>query len=107
MIDPDINEHDALADLIGSDGWRLYLAHIDAEWGPVAYARQIDAAIAEGKKNRLTGDEIAETVSEIAVAARKVQVAAQWPIRRLAELKAQQAKKIGGGGGILAAMRRA
>jgi hypothetical protein len=34
-------------------------------------------------------------------------VAAQWPIRRLAELKAQQAKKISGGGGILAAMRRA
>jgi hypothetical protein len=88
-------EIEALADLIHSDGWTLFLAHIDAEWGPVAYARQIDKAIADGKQARFSQEEIAESVSEIALAARKVQAMSQWPSRRLSELKAKAREKPG------------
>ena len=89
------SEIEALADLIQSEGWTLFLAHIDAEWGPVAYARQIDKAIADGKLARFSSEEIAESVSEIALAARKVQAAVQWPSRRLSELKAKAREKPG------------
>lgn len=87
MIDPDVNEEDALRTLLHSDGWALFVAHLEREWGAEAYARQIDAAIAKAKQNR---DSAEGDIGELGAACRAVRVFIQWPTKRLAELQAKR-----------------
>ena len=35
----------ALKDLVESDGWKLYLAHVAEAWGPEAFERALDQAL--------------------------------------------------------------
>lgn len=90
MIDPDVNEEDALSALLVSDGWQLVMAHLEREWGAEAYARQIDAKIAEAKRNR---DSAEGDIGELGAACRAVRLFMQWPVRRAAELKAQRERQ--------------
>lgn len=80
----DHSELEALVDLIGSDGWQRYVAHVDSEWGAVAYARKLDAAMATAR----SADRSAELdIYEIGAAMRAAQMAALWPITRIGQLR--------------------
>jgi hypothetical protein len=92
VIDPNINEEEALAAFLESDGWQFVQAHLDREWGPEAYARQIDAAIVKARAAR---DSAEQDIGELGAAARAVRLFAQWPAQRLAELKAERQKPAG------------
>lgn len=84
MIDPDINEPDALQALLASDGWQLFQAFLEQEWGATAYARKIDHAITAAKQAR---DSAEGDICELGAACRAVRLAAQWPTQRLAALQ--------------------
>lgn len=86
----DSTELEALSELVTSDGWRLFRERIDAEWGSRAVMRQIDSAIVNSK-----GEPVENDIREIAAAARKIQVAVQWPESRVKELKAKGREKPG------------
>ncbi len=99
----DINEQDALKDLIHSDGWTVFLAHIEREWGAEAFARRVDAEVLAARKGRASNDDIAENVAEIAAVARHMRLLAQWPGQRVKALAVEKKQPAG----IFAAMRRA
>jgi hypothetical protein len=88
VIDPDIKEPEALADLLGSDGWQLLREHLETEWGAAAYARRMDGAIAAAKAANRSAE---GDICELAAAVRAVQVFTQWPTERLRQLKAKPA----------------
>jgi hypothetical protein len=91
-------ERDALAELVESDGWKLFLDHVETVWGAQAVMQQIDHTIVAGK-----GDPVEHEIREIAAAARQIQVLAKWPGQRLSELKAKSRSKPG----MFAHLRRA
>jgi hypothetical protein len=87
----DQTELEALTDLVASDGWQRYQAHVESEWGAEAYARQIDATIARAKH---TGASVERELCELGAACRHVRLSVQWPLLRIAQLK-QSKKPVG------------
>lgn len=100
MIDPDVNEREALAALIESDGWALFLKAVDARHGDPASVREIDTALKAVER----GDQAAiqDTVQQIRARARAVQAMVTWPRERLAALSHPQKKSA-----MFAGLRRA
>lgn len=88
---PDVNEREALKDLVESDGWQLFLSAVHAEWGPAAQLAQIDRAL----QDLPPGDQDAVNmqVQQIRSAANAITNALRWPTLRLAQLKKQQESK--------------
>lgn len=74
-------ERQTLTDMLQSDGWRLFKAHIDQEFGADAYERTIDDALADSpaEDERYRVARIRDTFK----AARK---AMRWPDERVREL---------------------
>lgn len=85
-------ELEALTDLLSSDGWLRFQAFIEQEWGAEAYARKIDQAIVAAKN---AGHSAEGDICEIGAAARAVRIAAQWPAKRLAEIRGSRRKATG------------
>lgn len=90
--DPDINELEALKALIESDGWALYQAHLEREWGPAAYAQRIDTAMASAKAARESAE---QDLYELGAAARAVRIFASWPVKRIQDLRTKVEKPAG------------
>ena len=98
MTDPDINELEALHTLVQSDGWTVFKAHVDREYGPEACIRQIDTALATVERG--DRDAAEETVTQIRARAKAAQALASWPEQRIKYLKDQQKA----GKGVLAGL---
>jgi hypothetical protein len=87
----DQTELEALVDLVGSDGWLRYVAHVEGEWGADAYARKIDSTIATAKAS---GASVEQELCELGAACRHVRLSVKWPEGRIAQLKAGKPKSL-------------
>ena len=94
--DTDVNELDALADLVNSEGWAVFLAHVEAEYGAEAYAREMDTLVMAARAEDRSPE---VDICALAAVVRKVQALKNWPAARLADLKAKKAAKPEGGFG--------
>jgi len=74
-------EKQALRDLVESDGWRLYLDQIEAETGPRAFQRAIDAAL-----ETCTPEQERGMTSRISEAFKRARRLVLWPEERLRAL---------------------
>lgn len=92
MADHEIDEREALTALLESDGWALLMRQLDQQYGAEAYARQIDGAIVEARKS---GSSAEQDIGELGAACRAVRLFAQWPAKRLADLKRATDKPTG------------
>lgn len=82
------SERAALEDLLQSEGWAIFTAHMGAAWGPEAYERQIDAAL-DGAP---TDDEPAIT-RRIRDTFKGVRASLKWPEERVRTLKDAKAQE--------------
>jgi hypothetical protein len=90
--DTDTRELTDLQELLRSDGFTRFRAHVEDEWGAVASIQRIDRALTELPP----GDRDAEreTVLQIRAAARQIHALLQWPEERIAQLKGPKKKTI-------------
>lgn len=88
----DTRELDDLQQLVQSEGFTRFQAHVEQEWGATAQVRQIDAALRELKPGEYDAELM--TVSQIRAAAIQVQRIARWPVTRIAELKGAKPKPL-------------
>lgn len=93
MVDPDVNELEALQALVQSDGWQIFLAQVNANHGDGACVRAIDGAL--GAVGRGDHEAVQDTVQQIRAAAKAAQRMAGWPAERVKQLKAQKEKPQG------------
>lgn len=82
-------ELEALKDLVASDGWQVLQEHLAQAWGPEAYERAIDGALA---KDHDPSDEIAIT-RRIRDTFKGVRAEAAWVTTRIGELQAAVKRK--------------
>jgi hypothetical protein len=89
--DPDINERESLKALIESDGWTLFSASVNQQWGPNAQIAMIDRALDSVPR----GDHEAaqDTVQQIRASARAALATLEYPSMRLAQLRAKDEPK--------------
>lgn len=98
-MNEDLNEVEALAALVTSDGWALFLKAVDASHGDTASTRQVDAALKNVTRGDIDGAH--DTVLQIRSRALAVQAMVRWPEERLKLLKGKKEK------GMFTALRRA
>lgn len=80
-----MTEHaDALEALLASAGWIVFRDHIRDEWGPVAYARRLKAAVSRA---RAEGTDIALAVTLVDEGNNAIADAMRWPADELARLR--------------------
>ncbi len=87
MAEEHDSEVDALSALLASDGWALLMAHVEKEWGPAAYAKKIDNAIATARTNGVPAE---QDIGELGAAARHVRLMVQWPQEQVQKLTAKK-----------------
>lgn len=76
----------ALKDLIQSDGWKLFVAQLEHEWGPAGFGREVQrvtAAIPPGQENAY---EIADAVKRVQMTAKAVNDLVKWPEEQIRAL---------------------
>ena len=88
--DTDFDPLTALTDLVQSDGWKLFVAQANSEYGPVAYARGIDQIIT-GARGKNESPEI--DLCALGAVVRKVQALLRWPDEQIGKLKAEKEQK--------------
>jgi hypothetical protein len=88
-MDPDINELEALTALLDSDGWKLFLEHVEKSHGPAASVQQIDAAL-QGVP-RGDREAVEDTVQQIRARAKAAEALIAWPRERVTKLRAKKA----------------
>ena len=88
MSVPTNPELDALVALTESEGWRLWLAWYEQEWGPMAMGVKVTSALAAVKTDAAGS---AALIQQIAVAHEAVQGLKNYPTHRIAQLKRQTA----------------
>lgn len=84
MMDP--AEKDAFTHLLETDGWRLFLEHVDRSWGAEACIQKIDRALQELKPGDEDGERM--TVLQIRAAARQIHAMTRYPADRIGTLTA-------------------
>lgn len=85
------DERDALAALLGSDGWKAFTKACDEQYGDTAVVGQINRTL--GSVPRGHQDAVDDTVQQILAAQTAIRQMLSWPATRLAQLKAGQAKE--------------
>lgn len=88
--DVDKNELTDLQQLVASDGFKRFQAHIAAEWGPEAQMQKIDAVLSALEPGNVDGEYT--TVSQVRAAATRIHELARWPDTRIAQLKGEKPK---------------
>jgi hypothetical protein len=78
-------EREALRALLDSEGWTILETHLESQYGPVAYATQIDALIAKARQADRSAE---QDIGELGAAVRHVNLMRRWPKDRLEQLKA-------------------
>lgn len=84
--DSDGWERDTLKAFVESDGYKLFLRLIEAEWGADATLKKIDAALQDVARGDSTA--VNDTVQQIQAARRAVQSAVGLPYQRLRQVGA-------------------
>lgn len=80
----DSNQKEALDELVTSDGWRLFVAFVDAEWG--AGGRAFESAAVAAANDTGNPHSIAH-LQQIIAARREIQKILKWPDEQLKTLK--------------------
>jgi hypothetical protein len=100
-VTPDA-ERTALEDMLRSEGWAIFTAHMGIAWGPEAYERAIDGEL---EKNRDPMDEIAIT-RRIRDTYKGVRASLLWPTERVKALKDTKSGRSDGFAGFRRGPRR-
>lgn len=79
------SEKEDLEQLTTHPGWHRFLGYVKTQWGPVAYARQLEQA-ARALKEKPTG------VEEVITAHTEINALLSWPSDRLRALEQQATK---------------
>lgn len=82
-------ELEELEALVASEGWRLFSEHCQADWGPAAYRRAVQAALGLVPSSQRANEEANRTVLQIEASAREVEKIVGWPASRIRELRAK------------------
>lgn len=83
-------ELEALTALVESEGWRLFSAFYEKEWGTGAFGAKVANAVGDAS---LEPTKAIATLQQITVALKAVQGLKDWPAQRIATLK-HQAKPV-------------
>lgn len=81
----------ALRELLQSDGWRLFQALIEQEWGAAATLRKIDHALVEIPRG--DRDAVNDTVQQIQASRREVLKVLGLPQARVSQLAPEEKSK--------------
>jgi len=84
------HEHDALAALVTSDGWRLFTEYVREAWGPAAYRQRCRSEIAKLRRTADLDDVSALSVAEVEAATQAIEQIMTWPGERLKKLDAKK-----------------
>jgi hypothetical protein len=79
----------ALKDLIQSEGWRVFKAAVDNEWGPLGYGREMQRALSSIPPGPDRAYELARVAEQVEATAQAVHQIIAWPTE---ELKRRSAK---------------
>ena len=85
--DHDGSELSALVDLTQSEGWRLVLGYLRAEWGPEGYGRKMQAELSKVAAGPDRAYEIARLAEQIDATSEAVNLIASWPDERVKQLR--------------------
>lgn len=77
-------EREALAQLIRSDGWRVFWAYVDAEWG--AGGRRFESTLTSFADATQDDARTVQQIRQIAVARREILRLHEWPQSRIRQL---------------------
>lgn len=83
---PAAHERKALTDLLQSEGWKVFRAYVDREWGPAGYGWQMQDAIAHIPQGPDRAYELAAVAERVDAIAKAVNNLAVWPQERINEL---------------------
>lgn len=78
------DRRDALEALIGSQGWRDFLAYAGEQWGPKAYANKLKAAVSHA---RSVGKDASQAIELVDAANDAVADLMRWPADEIGRLK--------------------
>lgn len=70
-----------LRELVQSEGWKLFLEHVEATWGADAQLQKIDAAHRELEPGNEAGERM--TALQIRAAAKSIQRLVSWPAEKI------------------------
>lgn len=87
----DLNEREALKALIESDGWKLFSAAVNEQWGPNAQIAQIDRALSQVERGNQ--EAVQDTVQQIRASARAALATLEYPSMRLAQIREKEQPK--------------
>lgn len=90
---PDINEKEAMTDLLASDGWHLFVTAVNAQWGPAAQIDQIDRALSALPRG--DREAVEDTVQQIRAASKAALGVLDWPRTRLGQLASAEKQAAG------------
>lgn len=79
-------ELDALQSLVESEGWRLWLEWYEKEWGDIAFATKVAAAIS-GADTPTQAQHALSLLQQTTVARKAVLGLKDWPAFRIQQLK--------------------
>lgn len=80
-------ERRALEDLLQSDGWKLFAAHMATAWGPEEYERKLDALLeAADTRGALSPDEEIALTRRVRDTFKGVRASMRWPEERVRQL---------------------
>jgi hypothetical protein len=80
---------DALESLVTSEGWRLFMEHVRAEWANAGYGRKVKQALTEARARQ---EDAAVAVDRVDYANDQIGDVIGWPKQELARLKRQEAE---------------
>ena len=80
-------ELDALQALVESEGWRLWLEWYEKEWGGVAFAQKIAAAVGAVAMTTSEAQQALAIIQQSTVALNAVRGLKDWPAFRIQQLK--------------------
>lgn len=83
----DSNVREELDALVGSLGWRLFVDHVNSEWG--AAGKAFDAAVTQAANSTDNATAMAH-LQQVIVARREIQKLLTWPQEQLKQLKAPE-----------------
>lgn len=83
---PESHERQALTDLLQSEGWKVFRAYLDKQWGPAGYGWQMQQALTEIPHGPERAYELATVAERVDAVARVVNDLAVWPQERIREL---------------------
>lgn len=86
MLRPELElEREALELLLGSEGWKYFMAYVAGQWGDTAVVQHMRSGLSEIARGDAAGEHA--TAAQILSTQRRVRALVEWPAKRLAELE--------------------